>query len=117
MIDALPTNTFESCVSVALFNEWQDVTGRAGVIPPTVTPAEVAGFVDRIARLSHRQEIYFRLRPSLPDPGDELLLELAFAAGARCIITHNVRDFAGVGHYGITAMTPGQFLQRLKGTP
>ena len=32
-----------------------------------------------------------------------------FAAGARYIVTHNTRDFAGSDQLGIQAMTPGDF--------
>ena len=117
VIDLLPSDTFESCVSVSLYNEWQDVTGRSDVIPPKVARADVAEFIDFIALHSHRQEIYYRLRPNLSDPGDDLLVELAFAAGATRIITHNVRDFTGVERFGITAITPGQFLQLLREAP
>ena len=33
----------------------------------------------------------------------------SFAAGARYIVTHNTRDFAGSDQLGIQAMTPGNF--------
>ena len=79
----------------------------------------VAAFVDFVARQCHVQEVFFRLRPTLADPGDDLALELAFAAGAEHIVTHivthNVRDFAGVAPYGTAAVTPGQFLRSLRG--
>ena len=48
-------------------------------------------------------------RPFLKDPDDDFILELAFAAGARYIVTHNTRDFAGSDQLGIQAMTPGDF--------
>lgn len=46
--------------------------------------------------------VYFQVRPSLPDPGDEFLLELAVAGRADAIVTHNVKHFAGaeVSAYG-----------------
>jgi len=54
--------------------------------------------------------IYFEWRPFLPDPGDDLVLECALAAGATHIITHNRADFRGVAALGISIVTPGQFL-------
>jgi predicted nucleic acid-binding protein len=58
-------------------------------------------------------DVYFRLRPFLPDPGDEFLLELAVAGRADCIVTHNVRHFAGAGVFGVRVMTPREFLETI----
>jgi hypothetical protein len=38
------------------------------------------------------QEIHFLWRPFLADADDDLVLELASAAGCRHIVTHNVND-------------------------
>lgn len=40
-----------------------------------------------------------------------MILELAFAANCRYIITHNIRDFRGCEKLGIEAMTPRDFLK------
>jgi len=39
-----------------------------------------------------------------------MILELAFAAGCRYIVTHNTRHFLGCRQLGIEAVTPGDFL-------
>jgi hypothetical protein len=36
--------------------------------------------------------------------------ELAFAAGCRHIVSHNIKDFHGAKELGITALSPGEFL-------
>jgi predicted nucleic acid-binding protein len=59
-------------------------------------------------------DIHFRLRPVLPDPGDEFLLELAVAGRADGIVTHNVRHFVGVERFGIRVMTPREFLKTME---
>lgn len=64
--------------------------------------------------MGHRQEIHFLWRPSLADPGDEFILELAVAARCRAIVTHNVRDFEGASGFGVTVITPGAFLAALR---
>jgi len=38
------------------------------------------------------------------------------AAGVRYIVTHNVRNFADVGRFGIEAITPAEMLWKLRGT-
>jgi predicted nucleic acid-binding protein len=55
------------------------------------------------------------LRPSLPDPDDAYLLELARAGRADAIVTHNARDFAGADRFGIPVMTPREFLRKIEG--
>jgi predicted nucleic acid-binding protein len=60
-------------------------------------------------------DVYFRLRPLLPDPDDEFLLELAVAGRADGIVTHNVRHFAGAERVGIRVMTPREFLRTIEG--
>ena len=66
---------------------------------------------------SHLQEIYFLWRPYLRDPDDDMVLELAFAAGCEYIITHNVRDFDGCDRLGVAALSPRDFLQRIGRIP
>ena len=61
--------------------------------------------------LGHHQRIHFLWRPSLRDPRDEVVLELAVAAGCRQIITFNGRDFAGSERLGVEVVTPAKFLQ------
>jgi hypothetical protein len=46
-----------------------------------------------------------------------MVLELAFAAGCRHIIIHNVRDFHGSEQLGVTALSPREFLNLLRKKP
>ena len=74
-------------ISVPLILEYEAVGKRE---------AERAGLpasaVDAIVRtfcfVGRETDVYFRLRPFLPDPGDEFLLELAVAGPADAIVTH-----------------------------
>jgi hypothetical protein len=43
-----------------------------------------------------------------------MILELAFAANCKYIVTHNVRDFRGCEKLGIDAVTPRDFLKIIK---
>lgn len=49
-------------------------------------------------------------RPTLKDPGDDMLLELAVAAGAPYIITYNLADFKGTHKFNIEVIKPRDFL-------
>jgi predicted nucleic acid-binding protein len=60
--------------------------------------------------------ISFRWRPWLNDPNDDFVLELAVSANASYIVTHNLRNFAGVESFGIEAIPPAQMLINLRET-
>ncbi len=40
-----------------------------------------------------------------------MVLELAVEADVEYIVTHNLKDFNGVEHFGIKAITPKEFLR------
>ena len=58
--------------------------------------------------------MFFRWRPFLPDPDDEMVLELAVACAATHLVTFNKRDFAGAETFGIVVLTPEEFLAELR---
>jgi hypothetical protein len=41
-------------------------------------------------------------------------MELAVAANVRYIVTHNLRNFAGIESFGLEAITPAQMLSKLQ---
>jgi predicted nucleic acid-binding protein len=113
LLARLPDTGFQTVISVALFAEYRALLLRPeNLLQRTETQAE--GFLDFLISTSHLQEVFFRWRPALPDADDDLILELAAAAGCRYIVTHNLRDFRGVEQWGIAAITPGDFLKLIK---
>jgi hypothetical protein len=63
------------------------------------------------------QQIHFLCRPFLPDADDDMVLELALAAGCQHIITHNGADFRGAEQLGVVPLSPREFLQRIRSKP
>lgn len=102
------------CLSVALYVEWQAVLTRKENLPSTSTEDDALGFLRYLASQAHLQEIHFLWRPFLPDADDDMVLEVAFAAGCPYIVTHNVKDFRGSEELGIKAITPRDFLHMIR---
>jgi predicted nucleic acid-binding protein len=111
LISGIPSASFQICLSVGLYAEWQDVLSRAEHLPPGQTAADALAFLRYLASQAWLQDLFFLWRPFLPDPDDDMILELAFAAGCKYVVTHNVRHFRGCEQLGIAAVTPGDFLK------
>ena len=54
-------------------------------------------------------QIYFHWRPTLPDPDDDRILEVAVRTGSP-IVTFNVRDFRESESFGIRTLSPHELL-------
>lgn len=100
-------------VTTALFLEYEDVLLRpehrlvTGMSEEDVTRALAA-----LASGAEPVEVYFRWRPQLRDPADELVLEAAANGRADALVTHNVRHFAAaVERFELRVLTPQQCLQ------
>lgn len=109
---ATPTPGFEIHISVPLVFEYEDVLRRHAAelgLPSTV----VDDLVDYVCAIAQHQPIFFLWRPALRDPGDDMVLELAVAAGVTYVVTFNVRDFAGAERFGVRVITPPAFLRLL----
>jgi predicted nucleic acid-binding protein len=81
------------------------------------TPDDILNFLRYVCRIAHRQRVFFLWRPWLKDPDDEMVLEAAVASQSRYIVTHNLRDFTGVGieqQFGVTPIRPQEFLHHLR---
>lgn len=104
---------FEIGVTTALVLEYEAVASRS-LDDLGLSASDLGDLLDYLCRAGRRASVRFRVRPSLPDPGDELVLEAALACGAEWIVTHNVRHLAaGAARFGVEVLTPGEALRRL----
>lgn len=103
---------FQMALSVPLLAEYDDVSTRpdSGIAIPA---AAVDAIIRRIAMVAHKQQIYFLWRPLLPDPKDDMVLELAIASGASHIVTFNRRDLRLASQFGIVVLPPSDFIRLL----
>ena len=112
LVKKLGSTQFQPVISPPLCLEYEDVFRRPGLLPG-FTEEDIGDFLDYFLSECVECRIYFLWRPHLPDPKDDLVLELALAGNAPFIITHNIRDFQGVDALGIRAVTPDDFLRIL----
>jgi putative PIN family toxin of toxin-antitoxin system len=114
LVHSVPAPEFQLCLSVGLYAEWQEVLTRPEHLPPGLSMEDARRFLRYLASQAHLQEIHFLWRPFLPDPDDDMVLELAFAAGCRYIVTHNLKDFHGSEQLGVSAVAPRDFLRLIR---
>jgi len=110
LLKGLPLSGWELVLSVPVYLEYQDVLLRPGLVPPAFTRADILALCRFLASISHPQNIHFLWPSFLPDPKDDMLLELAVASGATHIVTHNTRHFSAAGGFGVCALAPAAFL-------
>lgn len=107
------SGAFEFCISVPLVMEYEEVAKRMHR-SFDLTVKEIDDILNYICLEGRTQKIYYLWRPILPDPGDDMVLELAVASLASIIVTNNIGHFEDAARFGITAMKPKDFLNMLK---
>lgn len=110
---AIRAEDIRIAVSVALVLEYESVILRPGLIPH-FTDDELRRIVDGLCEAADHQQVFFAWRPFLPDPDDDLVLELAVAASAAFVISHNISDFRGSESMGVRAITPATMLDIIR---
>ncbi len=103
---------FELALSVPLLAEYEDVTGRPGSGIPLPREA-IDSILGRLAMVAHKQPIFYLWRPLVPDPKDDMVLEVAVASGATHLVTFNLKDLNRASDFGISVVRPSQFIQLL----
>lgn len=117
VLSLLPSTEFEIALTIPLYLEYQDVLTRPGNLSEQYTADEAIGFTRYLASVAHKQGVFFLWRPWLKDPKDDMVLEAALASRSRYIVTHNLKDFAGLGiedNLGIRPVSPQQFLEAIR---
>jgi len=112
LLSEVGTGRFEIALSVPLVLECEDVILRHSQTTG-LSVIDTEAFLDYFCRVGHLQPIFFLWRPHLPDPSDDMVLELAVAAGCESVVTYNVRDFAGANQFGIKIVEPAPFLRQI----
>jgi putative PIN family toxin of toxin-antitoxin system len=111
VLERVGEGEFEIAVSVPLVLEYEDAMLRHR---GSLGTADVRDIVDYVCSEARHHRVYFLWRPLLRDPNDDMVAEVAVAAGAHAIVTHNRRDFLGVEKFGLKIWSPQQLLERTR---
>ena len=109
MLELVGAGAVRPVLSVPLVLEYEAVLKRQAKVLG-LTPAGIDSLLDDLCFLGEHHVVYYLWRPALRDPSDEMVLEVAVAAACPHLVTHNVRDFAGSGRYGVRIYTPQEWL-------
>ena len=109
LVSLLPRNKFSIAISVPLILEYEGVLQRGNLLEG-ITQKDVSDFIDFLCSIGLGQDIFFLWRPFLPDPSDDLVLEVAVAAGCDSIITYNKKHFGNIGKFGLRVLDPRELL-------
>jgi len=112
LVSLIGTGRFQIHLSVPLVFKYEDVLRRQRRRLGR-SLAEIKDFLDYLCRTAELHEVYFLWRPFLPDPDDDLVLDLAVNAGCSYIVTYNLRHFRGVDTFGIEAITAKTLLEKM----
>jgi putative PIN family toxin of toxin-antitoxin system len=112
LLMALDDPRLKVYLSVTLVLEYESVLKRSST-GIRLNSAEKDAVLDHLCQVGIRQKVHFLWRPFLKDPSDDMVLELAVAAGADKIVTFNQVDFKGVEKFGIRAVRPQDILKLL----
>lgn len=111
LLSLVAAKAFETVVSVPLVIEYEHAAVRTSRQVGLVLPA-VSAILDYLCKVSLHQEVFFLWRPILRDPNDDMVLELAVAASADGIVTFNKKDFVEAGSFGLSILSPKEFLEK-----
>jgi len=94
-------------LSVPLVLEYEAVMTRPEHLKRSgLSRAEVNALLNALISVSEAVRLAFQWRPTLADPGDDMVLEAAVNGMADAIVTVNQRDFRASDRFGIRVLSP-----------
>ncbi len=116
LLEGIDSRRFVLNVSVPLILEYESVAKREAK-RLGLTTGDIDDLIDYICAVAKHWQISYLWRPTLSDPGDEMILELAVTARSSAIITFNEKDFSAASQFGIRILRPGVFLKEIGDLP
>jgi predicted nucleic acid-binding protein len=112
MLSLIDRGWFSLCVSVPLVLEYESAAKRQARTAG-LTFGDIDDIIDYVCHVAEHYRIYYLWRPTLKDPQDDMVLELAVTSAADVIVTYNKADFAGADRFGVKLLTPKELLEQI----
>lgn len=111
---AIGKGLFDINVSVPLIVEYEASAKRL-IGEVKLSAGDIDDIIDYICSVAKHRKVFYLWRPLLKDIKDDMVLELAVTSNSKSIVTFNKKDFYGSESFGITVLTPGEFLKKIGG--
>jgi putative PIN family toxin of toxin-antitoxin system len=112
LVSLIGKSRFELNLSVALAFEYESVLKRPEQ-KISLSHDEIDKLINFLCSVSNLYDIHYLWRPTLSDPNDDFLLELALESQAEYIVTFNSKDFLLAGGRFLKIATPLEFLRAI----
>lgn len=112
ILKLIVNDKIELALSPQIYFEYYDLLTRKDKLEKlNLSIKNIEDILDLLALLAKKHEIYFLLRPNLPDEADNMFVECAFASNSDYLITSNVKHFkrTELGGFKFRIITPKDF--------
>ncbi len=112
LLSILNDKRFQINISATLIFEYEEILKREQQ-QIGLTNEEINDIINGICYIANHHEIFYIWRPLAKDKDDDFLIDLALKCQAKFIISYNDRDLKPIEKFGVSILTPKQFLQLL----
>ena len=76
---------------------------------------EILELIEAMEAFAEPVEVVTKTLPLLPDPSDEMILDLAINGRAEALVTNNTKHFAVAGkRFGFPVLSPVELLEKIR---
>lgn len=112
LLSLIDSKKFTFFLSVPLVLEYEAVAKRMSRTLG-LTHSDIEDIIDYLCVVGKHRKVHFLWRPSLKDPSDDFVLELAVESECDFIVTHNIKDFKNINKFNLKAITPQELLRNI----
>jgi putative PIN family toxin of toxin-antitoxin system len=112
LLTILNDQRFQINISTTLVFEYEEILKREQQ-KIGLNNEDIDNIINGICYLANHHQLFYIWRPLAKDKDDDFLIDLALKCQAQFIVSYNQKDLQPVEKFGISILTPKQFLQLL----